>query len=182
MKLCARTLLALAAPLIVTACATIGPPQPPSLDLPKPPTDLRAVRKGDRVMLTWTVPTMTTDRQSIRTFGPAQICRARTPDMQDCGTAVGQLAAQPARAAASDQKRSIASYTDTLPSDSENEDPSGSATYAVEVLNADGRGAGLSNRVHVPLVRTLPPPQNFQARVTSEGVVLTWTADAPTPR
>ena len=47
-------LLALGAPLMFTACATIGPPQPPSLELPKPPTDLRAVRKGDRVTLTWT--------------------------------------------------------------------------------------------------------------------------------
>jgi len=35
--------------LLFTACATMGPPQPPSLELAKPPTDLRAVRKGDRV-------------------------------------------------------------------------------------------------------------------------------------
>jgi hypothetical protein len=55
-------LLALGAPLMFAACATIGPPQPPSLELPKPPSDLRAVRKGDRVILTWSAPSVTTDR------------------------------------------------------------------------------------------------------------------------
>jgi len=39
-------LLVLGAPLMFTACATMGPPQPPSLALPKAPTDLRAVRKA----------------------------------------------------------------------------------------------------------------------------------------
>jgi hypothetical protein len=101
--------------------------------------------------------------------------------MQDCGTPVGKLSVQPENPAASNQKKSMASYTDTLPNNVENENPSASATYAVEVLNSDHRGAGLSNRVHVPLIRTLPPPQNFRAQVTSEGVVLTWTADAATP-
>jgi hypothetical protein len=59
------------------------------------------------------------------------------------------------------------------------DDPSASATYAVEVLNAGGRGAGLSNQVRVSLVRTLPPPRDFAARVTGQGVVLTWTNDVP---
>src|SRR4029077_3163281 len=37
-------------------CGSPGVPLPPSLDLPKPVTDLRAVRKGDKVYLMWTVP------------------------------------------------------------------------------------------------------------------------------
>ena len=57
------------------------------------------------------------------------------------------------------------------------DDPSSFVTYAIEVLNAGGRGAGLSNQVRVPLVRTLPPPRDFAARVTGQGVVLTWTND-----
>ena len=69
MKIPPRLALALGVTLLLTACATIGPPQPPSLELPKPPTDLRAVRKGDQVILTWTVPTVTTDRQTARNFG-----------------------------------------------------------------------------------------------------------------
>ena len=41
-----RMLLAVGAPLMFTACATIAPPQPPSLDLPKPPADLQGFAQG----------------------------------------------------------------------------------------------------------------------------------------
>ena len=81
MRRSASTLLmALSMPLMFTACATIGPPQPPSLDLPKPPTDLRAVRKGDRVILTWTAPTVTTDRQRYTCLEPDRRYRYESLD------------------------------------------------------------------------------------------------------
>lgn len=166
-------LLVLGATLPLTFCATIGPPQPPSLDLPKPPEDLRATRKGNQVTLTWTVPNMTTDRQTIRTLGPTQICR-NLVELQECGAAVGQAPA-PAANTTSEQ-RARATFIDTLPSDLENKDASSSMVYAVEVLNRSGRGAGLSNRVRVLLAPTLPPPSDLQGRVTSEGVVLNWTS------
>ena len=68
-----------------------------------------------------------------------------------------------------------ASFVDTLGFDFETHNSFGSATYAVEVLNRDGRGAGLSNQVHVPLAPPLPAPKDFSAQVTAQGVVLTWT-------
>ena len=52
----------------------------------------------------------------------------------------------------------------------------GDITYAVEVLNRDGRSAGLSNRVRVPAAPTLPPPSDFNAELTGDGVALTWTS------
>src|SRR5208282_5034577 len=94
MKLFLRRLLALGAPLLLTACATMGPPQPPALELPKAPLDLRAVRKGDKVTLTWTVPALTTDRKTIRSLGPTRICRGLDSPLTQCGTAVGEAAAQ----------------------------------------------------------------------------------------
>ena len=62
--------------LLFAGCAQTGPPLPPSLELPKPPTDLRATRKGNRVTLTWSEPTLTTDRQSVRYIGPTLVCRS----------------------------------------------------------------------------------------------------------
>jgi fibronectin type 3 domain-containing protein len=43
-------------------------------------------------------------------------------------------------------------------------------------LNRNARGAGLSNRVRVSAVRTLPPPGDLAAELTGDGVVLTWTS------
>lgn len=173
-------LLALGVPLMFTACATIGPPQPPSLDLPKPPTDLRAVRKGDRVILTWTAPGTTTDRQRVRSVGPTRICRGLEPELTRCETPVGDAPAQAMAAMAQSSARNVSrSYTDSLGATLQSDNPSTFVTYAVEVLNAGGRSAGLSNQVRVSLVRTLPPPREFAARVTGQGVVLTWANDVP---
>ena len=162
---------------LLVACATIGPPQPPSLELPQPPTDLRASRKGDRVSLSWTIPTLTTDRQTIRSLGPTGICRG-TGRLQACNTPVGEIKTPlprgPGGAAA---PKPQASYADTLPPQLESDDPSAFATYAVDVLNRESRGAGLSNQAKVPLVRTLAPPRDLRAGVAREGVVLSWTGD-----
>jgi len=160
-----------------TGCASIGPPLPPSLQLPKAPSDLRAARKGDKITLTWTIPARTTDRQSVRYLGKTEICRSLAAALAQCDVAVGALA--PPADFASKKNASgtklTASYTDTLPLDLRLRNTFGSATYAVEVLNRDGRGAGLSNQVHVPVAETLPAPTDFSARVTAQGVVLTWT-------
>src|SRR5580765_2817046 len=106
---------ALCAPLMLTACATMGPPLPPSLNLPQPPSDLKASRKGDRVALTWSLPATTTDRQTIRSLGPTSICRS-VAELKDCGTPVGQIAAQAAlpTVEASGHKPE-GSYTDVIP-------------------------------------------------------------------
>jgi len=167
--LCAGTLLLLA------ACATIAPPKPPSLELPKPPADLRAVRRGDTVILTWTVPARTTDRQTIRSSGPTRICRGLEPKLAECGKPVG-LAASSSSNGTKSSTPATSSYTDTLTASLESDDPSAFITYALELLNADGRSAGLSNQVQVPLLRLFPPvPRDFAAHVSGQGVGLAWT-------
>lgn len=171
--------LVVCVPLVLSACATIAPPQPPSLDLPMPPPDLRASRKGDRVTLTWTLPKITTDRQTIRALGPTRICRG-VSELKDCGTPIGTTTAQPLPKASSVQQKAEDSYVDAIPAAMQHDSPDTFATYAVEVLNTDGRGAGISNRVKVPLAHAMPPPQDFQAQLTGQGVVLRWSA-APAP-
>jgi hypothetical protein len=181
MKFSASKLVGLSAVIWMTGCATMGPPQPPSLQLPKPPSDLRAVRKGERVVLTWSVPAVTTDRKTVRSLGSTRVCRGLETPLTQCGTPVGAAVAQPGASAPQSRKQKVeTSYTDSLPAQMLSDDRSGFITYAIEVLNAEGRGAGLSNQVRVPVVRTLPPPRDFAAQVTSQGVVLTWSG-APQP-
>src|SRR5438132_11482627 len=113
-----KLLLALAAAVMFSSCVIIGPPQPPSLELPKPPTDLRATRKGDKVLLTWTIPTLTTDRQTVRSLGATRICRGLEKVLTSCAP-VGE-AAPPQNMAEirkSTGKKVATSYADTLPSE-----------------------------------------------------------------
>jgi len=172
--------------LLLAACAQTGPPLPPSLQLPKPPTDLRASRKGNRVTLSWSEPTLTTDRQSVRYLGPTLVCRSLDSEITACGNPAATLAApsaapqksgsaHPAAQKSGSPRPAPQTYTDTL-SSAMQQDPSAEVTYAVEILNRNARGAGLSNRVHVPAVATLPAPGDLAAELTGDGVVLTWTS------
>jgi hypothetical protein len=163
--------------LLLTSCAQTGPPLPPSLELPKPPTDLRASRKGNHVTLNWSEPTLTTDRQSVRYIGPTLVCLSLEYEMTECGSPAAMLPAPSAATRKSDSAPPPAqTYTDTLPAAMQPLDPAAEVIYAVEVLNRNARGAGLSNRVHVPAVLTLPPPADLVAELTGDGVVLTWTS------
>src|SRR5271169_1012596 len=172
--------------LLLASCAQTGPPLPPSLELPKAPSDLRASRKGNRVTRSWSEPTLTTDRQSVRYIGPTLVCRGPDPEITECGNPAAMLPAPPDLPQKRGSRHSTAqksgsprpaplTYTDTLPVATQQQDPLAEVTYAVEVLNRNARGEGLSNRVHVPAVATLPPPTDLAAELTGDGAVLTWT-------
>jgi len=171
--LTAKLGLAVLITLALTGCASIGPPQPPSLELPKPPSDLRAVRKGNTVTLTWSVPKRTTDRQTVRSLGPTRICRSETA-LADCKTPVGEAPATlpDTRTRDSAVRKQSVHYADTLPEGADH-NPLSTVTYAVEVLNRDGRGAGVSNQVTVPAMAT-PGPPAITAQTVKDGVQLSW--------
>jgi hypothetical protein len=166
----------------LTACGVPGIPKPPALDLPQPVSDLRAVRKGDKVYLGWSSPTRTTDFLTIRHPGLTQICRSTSPAMTDCSTPAGEVSAAPLPAAAgakpANSSKAVpklqATYKDSLPQSLVSPDPAALVFYAVSALNQNGRSAGLSNIVPVPALVAPPPPSGFQAQVTGGGVVLNW--------
>jgi hypothetical protein len=171
------TIVAVLALAALLACGIPGAPQPPSLELPRTVGNLQAVRKGDKVTLTWTTPHETTDRKRIKHLGVTGICRAvDRVAVVECVERVGALPPEhtPLQAAAS--------FTYTLPKQLQETHASGFATYAVEVENGRGKSAGLSNQVTVPLAPTLPPPSRLSAKVTAEGVQITGSGErGPTP-
>jgi hypothetical protein len=165
------------------SCGSPGPPEPPSLELPRAVTDLRATRKGDKVTLVWTVPTKTTDAQNVRELGPTLICRSLRIAANRC-SAVGEVdptELMPKRVPSKHAPSSPVqvSYVDTLPMELQQQRPLGEINYAVETDNPNRRSAGLSNQVRIPLAPTLPAPSDLKARVTGDGVMLTWAATPP---
>jgi hypothetical protein len=179
-----KFMVMVAACLLLASCAQVGPPLPPSLELPKAPVDLHATRKGDRVTLTWSQPTLTTHRQSIRYLGPTRICRSVGAELNECDTPIASVPVLPSQAAPPPQSTSHQKhasvptqvYVDTLPATALAASTTAEVTYAVEVMNRDARSAGLSNKVTVPAVSTPPPPADLKADLTGDGVALTWTS------
>jgi hypothetical protein len=101
--------------------------------------------------------------------------------MKECGNPVGQLPPPPhptQQSGATQAEPQV--FADTLPSSIQERNPTGDISYAVEVLNRDGRSAGLSNRVQVAALPTLPPQPDFHAELADGGVEFTWTSAGET--
>jgi hypothetical protein len=165
---------------LLSSCAQMGPPVPPSLELPKVVSDLKAVRKGDKVYLHWTSPTQTTDGESVQHLGKTGICRNLNDASAQCEKVGEVQTAQNPKAAHNANLSTVneANYVDTLPADLQH-DPDKVLSYSVSVENDSGRSAGLSNHVQIPAASMLPAPADFKAQATADGIALSWTAVTP---
>jgi hypothetical protein len=183
-----RALMLLAVAVVaLTSCGTPGAPQPPSLQLPQPPDDLTATRKGNTVTLGWTMSRETTDGATLREskLGPTKICRGLANPLSTCaastnnmlsanGSTIGQL--PPDKTPIPQQERGAPklTYTDTLTPQVGAGHETDFATYAVQILNSNGKAAGLSNEVKVPLAPVVSPPTEISASMEADGVRLRW--------
>jgi hypothetical protein len=155
-----------AAAIGMAGCGTPGAPLPPSLNLPEHVTDLSAVRTGNQVTLTWTMPKRTTDRVLLKGDIPAEVCWEEGSSR--CVSAGGR----------SFTPGGSASFTGVLP------DPltTGAArpvSYFVELKNRNGKSAGLSNAAVVLAGQAPAPVTGLTAEVRKQGIVLRWNAADP---
>jgi hypothetical protein len=157
---------------VAAGCAAPGAPQPPSLRLAVTVDNLSAVRKGERVILTWSPPGETTDHQPMRWATTTRICRMLNQFPTNvCGEVVKEIKSSELTTTTS-ARRQMVSFEDVLPPAliaAQNQ-----ATYTVEVVNQRGRSAGLSNQVRIPLVGTAGPPADFRATLDAQGPLLQW--------
>src|SRR3569833_127431 len=156
---------ALALGLFLSGCGTPGAPQPPSLNLPDTEADLSAVRAGNQVTLTWTMPKRNTDRTMIRGEVPVRVCR-RESDAGVCEQAGSEQMTSPGGAG---------TFADALPAGLASGSPR-PISYFVVLRNKKGRSAGLSNAA-VVLAGTAPAQvEGLRTEVRKDGVVLSWNA------
>jgi hypothetical protein len=72
--------------IVLTGCAYVGNPKPPTLDIPSPVRDLRAIEYGDKILTEFTLPPLTTEGlplenvRSIELRATFQGNAAGTPD------------------------------------------------------------------------------------------------------
>jgi hypothetical protein len=151
--------------LVLAGCGLPGAPQPPSLNLPDRVTDLSAVRTGNQVSLTWTMPKKNTDKLLLKGDVQARVCRR--------GTSVGTCATA---GTAQFAPGADASFTETLPAALTAGAPR-AVSYFVELQNRKGRSAGLSNGADVAAGATPEAVTGLSAEVAKTGVLLRWAAN-----
>jgi hypothetical protein len=161
-KPCASVSLLAFTCLLASGCGTPGAPQPPSLHLPIPVSDLTAVRSGSTVTLHWTNPRKTTDRLLIKGPIRAQICWQMTSGHCE---SVELVDVEPG---------AKVEFRESLPA----EQQEGSArplNYFVELRNLKGRSAGPSNPAPVLAGNAPAPVTGLRAEARPDGAALHWT-------
>jgi hypothetical protein len=155
----------LAAVSALAGCGTPGAPLPPSLNLPDPVNDLSAIRTGDTVKLTWSMPAKNTDKLKLKVPVLVHICRREGGG--PCAQAGPDLSLPPA---------ADGTFTERLPAPLAAGAPR-MLTYFVELRNKKGRSAGLSNEAVILAGNAPLAVTGLTAEVRKQGVVLHWTAN-----
>src|SRR5437763_1544670 len=154
----------------IIGCGTPGAPLPPSLNIPKPVDDLKAIRKGDAVTLTWTAPEETTDGALLKKPGKMIVRRAVLDSTLSTPSAITEI---PLKPALKDQQQEV-TYKDSV-AQLLQAGTGDFAVYMIEALSASGKSAGTSNRIAVPLVLTPATPASVQTQVVPEGISIAWS-------
>ena len=166
----ASTLIAaLGIAALVAGCGLPAAPQPPSLKLPQPVSDLSARRTGDKVAFTWTMPKSDTSHVTLAGDVTTRLCRRETA-AAPCATVVTLQLAPGARG----------TFQETLPAALASGAPR-PLSYFVELINQRGRSAGFSNGATVAAGQAPAPISGLSAEVRKDAVVLRWTEGPPEP-
>jgi hypothetical protein len=159
---------AVAASLLACAagCASPGPPQPPSLNLPEIVKDLSAERVGDVVHLHWTTPETTTDHIPVKGAMTAEICRitmsTRASQTPAC-VPITRLPVQPGPTQGAEALPPVLAA-----------DPPTLLAYRVQIFNVHGRSAGPSPEAFAAAGIAPPPVEQFRGAPNRDGAMLEW--------
>jgi hypothetical protein len=175
----AAALCALGATGFLSGCGMEAAPQPPSLKLPNRVTDLSAVRAGNQVTLTWTMPKRDTDKVALKGPVTVAVCRREENSTQNWAQNSAQSSAQNNACQPAGQL-SVApgakgQFVEALPVALASGAPRG-LVYFVELKNRRGRSAGLSNAAALMAGAAPAPVESFAASSRKNGVALEWAA------
>jgi hypothetical protein len=155
-----RWLLLAAVTCVWTGCGYVGDPLPPALNIPQPVADLRVIQRGDKLILDFTAPTLTTEAIGLTSITAAEA--------QIGKTAMILQTPKPGEPAHIE-----------LPA---GEWVKQEVTVHVVLSGPKGRKSAASNSVTLRVTEPLRPPEGIKAELHPEGVRLSWpvTGDAVT--
>jgi hypothetical protein len=160
--------------LILSGCGYIGPPLPPALDIPTAITDLRAVEDGDRILVEFTIPQLTTEGLPLKNLRSVELFVGppNAPFNPDTWAANAKRFEVPA-----DSPGPVA--FDQLPA----RDWVGqSIEIGVRATGPKGKVSAWSNLIPLAVGPPLATPAGLTAENTAEGVRLKWTGSGPNYR
>jgi hypothetical protein len=151
-----RRFLLAAVAAALTGCGYVGDPLPPALNIPTPVEDLRVIQRGDKLILDFTTPSLTTEAVGLTSLASAE---ARIGD------------------------RVIAIDTPKIGEPAHFELPAREwvgreVDISVILAGPKGRPSPASNRITLRVVEPVRAPESVKAEPHREGVRVSWAGSA----
>jgi len=145
------------AAVLLSACGYVGPPMPPTLDIPVTITDFRAWEYGDNIELAFTLPDKTTENLDLTSFRSIELRIGENQPvvlpMAKPGPVTSQVPAQ-----------MWIGKTIVL---------------AVRATGPKGKPSAWSNPVSLMVIQPLAMPSMAKLQNVQKGVELTWSGTGP---
>jgi hypothetical protein len=173
--------LVVSAGALLGSCAAPGPPVPRRPKMPETVSDLDAHQSGDSIVLTFTVPTVTTEGKPLTEPPTIEIYRTFQPP----GTlAVPGSPAAPATLAYTIPPSLVDTYVverrvrfvDRLRPEDVAKFAGGQAVYSVRTRVSKKKDSADSNVVALRVIPAGEPIRDLAAQVTKTAIELSWTA------
>lgn len=164
-----RILAAIAAFAAMSGCGYVGEPLPPALNIATRIADLRVVEYGDKLLIDFTIPQLTTEGIELRRIASVDLRIGKGEAQFDLGR--WAAAAKPIPIPVSKPGSAHAEVRAADWTGSE-------VVIAVRIVNAKGRPSEWSNLVPFTVVAPLPVPTEFKASDDPQGVKLRWSSAA----
>jgi hypothetical protein len=167
---------------LVEGCAAPGDPTPRHPVVPIPIADLAGRQSGSEIVLTFSVPTRSTDREALIESPAIEIYRAALPPgvTADRKTAWRLVYSIPSERVDSYVKDSNFEFRDPLTPDDLAHTAGSSLAYMVRTRAVKARASDDSN---IFAARIFPPPaapRDLRVSVTESAIVVSW-AESPQP-
>jgi hypothetical protein len=145
------------AAVLLSACGYVGPPMPPTLDIPVTITDFRAWEYGDNIELAFTLPDKTTENLDLKSVRSIELRIGENQPvvlpMAKPGPVTGQVPAQ-------------MWIGKTI-------------VMAVRATGPKGKPSAWSNPVSLMVIQPLATPSMPKLQNVEKGVELTWSGTGP---
>jgi hypothetical protein len=141
--------------LLLGGCAYMGDPLPPSLRIPEPVADVRAMQKGSRLLIDFTPPVLTTDGVPLE------------PPLETA-IRIGEAGSDPA-----EEAEKIIDASPWIGKE---------VVIGVRTRGPKGRWSGWSNFATLRVREPLNDVRELQADSAPEGISLSWQSGAPAHR
>jgi len=175
-----------AALLLLSSCAKTADPQPPTLRVPRPATDLRATQYSDTVILTVSMPTQNTNGSpvtSLRSIELFRVVEARPglarawndQELEERGDRILSVGSD--RFAAYGNQNTFV-YRDTEPVPDRRRLFRSALTYAIRFINNRNQTAGFSNRAYLEPMPIPGAPTGLAADRYPDRIDLQWVPPA----